>query len=235
MRYTLDDATIKGKIMFAREVNILDISMGGVCLKAGIRLEIGRQYTLKLEYKDEVLSLDGPVIWSLLREIGRGAHGEPLTMYTAGIKFNMPMNEEYNQLEKIITACGTDEKQELNSLGLNPKPSTEIKAMLNYSHSYRLIKFNLGSMLIQSNCEFEIERKLQMEIILHDNMPLNFVGRVIYCINQGTDCYDIGIVLSALNEGDRRRLLKFIDLLKKKPEISPNVVVIDRESKCPKQ
>ncbi|MCL5422550.1 MAG: PilZ domain-containing protein [Nitrospirae bacterium] len=57
---------INGKMLFTSEVKPIDVSIGGICLKADRRFEIGREYTLKLEYDDKILSVNGSVVWSVL-------------------------------------------------------------------------------------------------------------------------------------------------------------------------
>ncbi len=46
-RFTVDIMDIHGKMLFTNDVKILDISMGGVLLKADRRLNIGRDYTIQ--------------------------------------------------------------------------------------------------------------------------------------------------------------------------------------------
>lgn len=63
-RFTLNILEISGKIMFATEVEVIDISIGGISLKVNRqpRLNIGSQYELQLDGKDEAVSLKGSVI-----------------------------------------------------------------------------------------------------------------------------------------------------------------------------
>ena len=61
-RYTrlrMEVVDITGKMMFADEVNIIDISVGGVSLKADRRLNIGHEYAVKMENSGRVLAVRG--------------------------------------------------------------------------------------------------------------------------------------------------------------------------------
>lgn len=67
-RFSVDILEISGKMVLARYVKILDISIGGVSFKADRRLHIGHEYTLKILGKGKELSVKGIVMRSLLSE-----------------------------------------------------------------------------------------------------------------------------------------------------------------------
>jgi len=50
-RYKMNETEMHVKLVFANEVKINDISLGGVSFKADRRINIGKQYLLTLEYK----------------------------------------------------------------------------------------------------------------------------------------------------------------------------------------
>ncbi len=93
---------IEGTLMFATEVDIIDISINGVALRADRRLEIGREYTLKLEFKDKGISLNGVVVWSVLSELGKGHHEEKVPIYKAGMRFSNVISEKMATLLDFI-------------------------------------------------------------------------------------------------------------------------------------
>jgi len=99
-RFAMDIMDMKGKMMFARAVKILNISSGGILFKADRRLNIGRNYVLKLENKGEVLTIHGTVICSKLTESQKDPEGDIIPIYTAGMKFTKVSNE--NKINEII-------------------------------------------------------------------------------------------------------------------------------------
>jgi len=86
-RLNVDSTEISGDIMFANEVNILNISPGGISLKADKRLNIGKEYTIRIKFKDSSVSVKGKVVWSLLSQSKDDSNGNFIPIYTAGIQF----------------------------------------------------------------------------------------------------------------------------------------------------
>ncbi len=62
-RFIVDVMEINSKLIFANEVEILDISLGGVSVRVDRRLNIGNEYTLKIEDKSKAIFLSGAVVW----------------------------------------------------------------------------------------------------------------------------------------------------------------------------
>ncbi len=101
-RFKLDSVEINGKMVFATYVKILDISIGGVSLKADRRLNIGSEYVLKLEGGNSIISAKGMVVWSALSGAREVRGGEVAPVYTAGMKFTDVSAERINQLLAFI-------------------------------------------------------------------------------------------------------------------------------------
>ncbi len=78
-RFTVNVLEVNGNMMFATEVKVIDISIGGISLKANRRLNIGSDYALKLDGKNRVIALKGAVVWSSLRESKAGPDGNQVS------------------------------------------------------------------------------------------------------------------------------------------------------------
>ena len=93
---------ISGKMLLARYMKILDISASGVSLKADRRLNIGSEYSLRIEGMGKILQLKGTVIWSLLGESIETPVGAFIPVYKAGMSF-MDVNEDkIDEIGKFI-------------------------------------------------------------------------------------------------------------------------------------
>jgi hypothetical protein len=101
-RFALKILEIHGRMIAATEVKVIDISIGGIRLRANRRLNIGHEYALKLEARDKVLSLRGMVAWSKLSDNMSGPHGEVVPVYTAGLKFKAISDDKITQLLDFI-------------------------------------------------------------------------------------------------------------------------------------
>lgn len=101
-RFSLKTLEIHGRMIAATEVKVVDISIGGIGIRANRRLNIGHEYALKLEARDKVLSLKGMVVWSKLSDNMLGSHGEVVPVYTAGLKFKAISDDKITQLLDFI-------------------------------------------------------------------------------------------------------------------------------------
>jgi hypothetical protein len=83
----LDLVEINGKMSLTSKVEVLDISLGGVALKADRRLNIGNEYLIKLQDKGKTLDVKGIVVRSELSGMEDRGHGVRASIYTAGLVF----------------------------------------------------------------------------------------------------------------------------------------------------
>jgi len=97
-RFPVEGMDINVMMLSAREVKVLDISVGGVSLKADRRFDIGSKYSVNLKYKDKVLSLKGVVVWSALCELRKATTGGSIPIYRAGIKLTDFSTDGLNEL-----------------------------------------------------------------------------------------------------------------------------------------
>src|SRR3990172_10537841 len=201
-RFIVDGMDINGKMMFATEVKILNISIGGVSLKADRRLDIGNEYTLKIDDKGRVIAVKGVVVWSSICENREGPHGDRIPIYSAGMKFTNVLSDKVLELINFIEGHTKDGEHRLSGLRFNIKAPE--KAILNFPEDYRVKKISLTGMLIESAQSLETESRFPMEICLpEDEKPIRFLGRVASCLviaDAVPDQCDIGIEFMEMSE-----------------------------------
>jgi c-di-GMP-binding flagellar brake protein YcgR len=215
-RFTLKVLEIHGRMIAATEVKVVDISIGGIRLKANRRLNIGNEYALKLESVDKVISLKGVVVWSSLSDNTEGAHGEVVPIYTAGLKFTNISASQITQLLEFIEMHMKEEIYVMGSSRLNVRfhINDPEKAILNYPASYKVRKISLGGMLIECVQSLEVESRIPMELSLREDNPLKFVGRIASCqVMEDSDPkqYAIGIEFLGLTKKDNETLATFVE------------------------
>ena len=213
-RFKLNDREINGKMIMATEVKVIDISISGISLKANRRLNIGSDYTLKLEGR-KTISMKGTVVWCSLIETREVAQGEMMPIYSAGMQFKDMSTERVTELQHLIESHKIEEVHVIGGTRLNIR--FHIKdpenAILIYPDDYKVKTISLGGMLIECLRNLEIESRIPMEMFIHDDNPLKFVGRVASCQGidkEGQKQYDIGIEFLDLTEKDREVLASFI-------------------------
>jgi len=85
-RFRLDLIEINGRLSPADQVEIIDLSFGGVALKVDRRLNIGRDYVFKLGENGNSIDVNGTVVRCKLSAIEE-RFGERVSIYTAGMRF----------------------------------------------------------------------------------------------------------------------------------------------------
>jgi c-di-GMP-binding flagellar brake protein YcgR len=223
-RFTVDIMDIHGKMLFANDVTILDISMGGVLLKADRRLNIGRDYTMRLESKGKFLNVQGTVVRSMLSESRKDEQGEIVPIYTAGMHFINLSNEKMSEVKHFIREHMMDEKDmerfdenmfQMSGLRLYVRFNVEEpeRAVLHIQDSYTVKRISLSGMLIESENCLEIEDNVPMEMTLPDNNVVMFLGRVVRCqlkSKEDGELYRVGIEFIEMSERDNKLLSDFI-------------------------
>ncbi len=86
-RFKLDLIGINGKLSPSDQVEIIDMSFGGVALKVDRRLNIGKEYLFKLGEKGNSIDVNGTVVRCKLSSIEERYNGDRISIYTAGMRF----------------------------------------------------------------------------------------------------------------------------------------------------
>ena len=84
-RYIVED--IQGNVLYTSEIEVLNISVDGAAIETARRLEVNREYTFRVNYKDISLSMKGNVVWALLTTRLKKDTQSPVPVYRAGVKF----------------------------------------------------------------------------------------------------------------------------------------------------
>ena len=87
-RYIVDDGEIAVMVGSSDEAKVVDISTGGIAFKTEKRLDDDKQYVIKLNGKDSVLTLHGAVKWVSLNEYTKlCSQNKIIPKYTIGMEF----------------------------------------------------------------------------------------------------------------------------------------------------
>lgn len=219
-RYKLDSMGIKSRMVLAKYVKILDISIGGVAVQTDKRMTVGSQYTLKIESKGKTLNVKGVVVWSVLGESIRDTRDNIIPIYTAGMKFIETSPERTGEIVNFIEAHKRDIDKEIDlyspsGLRLHVRVHIEDpeKAVLDFQEGHRVQNLSLGGMLMESEHSVEMGSKLPLEITLNENETIRVSGRVVSCILMRDDTlehYHVGIEFVDISAKDRKILKAFL-------------------------
>jgi Tfp pilus assembly protein PilZ len=222
-RFMVDIMGIHGSMRFAKEVEILDLSLGGISIKTDKRLSIGSEHSFKIKDKERVLSLKGMVVWSLPGGTRKKSGGGTVAMYVAGIKFTEMTGEKTANIVEFIEKNRNELDEQKDPHGLSGlrcnirfSMSPEEKAILDCPEHYKVKKLSLGGMLVEGEHALEMEHAFPMEVFLPGEHLIGFLGRIASCLpvyREGEMCFDIGIEFIDIPNPDREKLGKFLSTL----------------------
>jgi hypothetical protein len=119
-RFTVTTEDIKGGLIFADHVKILNISLSGIALHADKGLKIGKEYTVRLQVKDKVVPIKGIVVWCRLSQSRKAANGDVIPIYTIGFQFNDAPAGDVEEIIDFVKAMQNPALNEPAQLFDNP-------------------------------------------------------------------------------------------------------------------
>lgn len=218
-RFIVEGMEINGKMLFATEVIVLNVSVTGMSFKADRRLNIGKEYTVRVQNHDRIIAVQGLVVWSRLVGNKPGRDGDSIPVYAAGMKFTNVLNKRVSEIISFIESHerqGQDEGPGHRLSGLRFVITDPGRAVLQYPFLYRVKKISAGGMLIESDQALAQEENFPMELSIPDEGVISFTGRVASCIRtgvSGAEHFDIGIEFIEMAVHLRKKLDDFIGKL----------------------
>jgi Tfp pilus assembly protein PilZ len=205
---------IHGNMLFATEVNILNMSLGGCAVEADKRLNMGTEYTLRLEDEGSRITVKGVVVWSFISKSKRNRDNEVVPMYQAGIQFTDVLSDKAKDLMKFLEGHKVADEGRLS--GVRFVIAADRSATLHYPFNYRVKKISMGGMLIEADQQFEMDETYPMEIYLEKDVTISFTGRIASCLmvsDREPRLFDVGIEFRQMADESRSRLKDFIETL----------------------
>lgn len=224
-RFLVDIMEITGRMVLSTYVKIFDISIGGISFKANRRLNMGGEYSLKMESKGGNLTVKGIIVRSSLSGSIKDHIGNVVPVYAAGMQFTDTSEEKIKEIEAFIINNMKDADKQVDLHGTSGRRLYVRVFIENPEHSvlkvdekYKVKNISLGGMLIESEHALELERAVSLEIYFVEDNSLKVTGRVVSCImitDREPMHYNIGIEFMEMPGEDRDSLLEFIRSLDK--------------------
>lgn len=221
-RLEINLRNVYSKTLFINDVKIINISVGGALIKTDRRMNINKDYILKLKNKKRFLVAEGKVIWFTLLESYKDYLGNIVPVYFVGLKFNNTSSEKLKDISDFIKDY-FNEYERFDEMDLYKMSGQRLNmrfplGMLDgnttyFYHRSRVKNISLGGMLIESEEVHEIEDRHLMDIILPGNKILSFVGRIVRCSRPniiGKKLYETGIEFVDMLDQDKKILKEFI-------------------------
>ncbi len=188
--------------------------MHGAAITTTQQLAIGREYALKFRVEDDLLHLQGRVVWSVLSHSKMLKNGEVVPVYKAGVRFSNTLTDTATQLISYIGKNRHD-SHEKRRLGVRLKVQQREGSEIDLSSEYRVKKISLSGMLIETDTFLANDRLYEMVMVL-DGTRVAVTGRIAYQAEIKTgnsDMFDIGIEFLAMNEKAHSTLKTYLDAI----------------------
>ena len=217
-RYKLDLIEVSGKMSLSDKVEILNISAGGVALNADRRLDIGREYLIKLGEKGKSIDVKGVVVRSELSGMVQRKGGEQVLIYSAGIMFKEGQEKKIADFLTLIEQSARKETPISvdRRIGVRFQIVTPQEKVLHYPAEFIVKEISLGGMRIHTTQDLGMEARIPMELALGADKCITFIGRVASCLSlniKGQATYEIGVEFIDVKDAERAMLKTFIDFL----------------------
>jgi hypothetical protein len=217
-RFKLDLIEISGKMSLTDKVEIINISIGGVALKADRRLNIGKEYLIKLGEKGKSIDVKGVIVRSELSGIEQKANGDQALIYTAGMMFK---NGQEGKIADFLSLIEQNIKKEVpvtvdRRIDVRFQIMTPQEKVLHYPAEFVVKEISLGGMRIHTTQTLDIETRIPMDLALGADKSITFIGRVASfrkLDDKGQMHYEIGVEFTDVKDNDRTMLKTFIDYL----------------------
>jgi len=211
-RYVVDG--IHGNLLYSSDLEVLNISIDGAAIETTKRLELNREYTFKIRYKDVNLTLKGRVIWAILISKEKKDSKTAIPVYRAGVAFTDTLSEKANMLHDFIeeNKIRTFENR-IGSVRFKITKTENIK--IDLPHRYKVKKISLAGMLAETEYPLEIDSHHDIELFLNDSV-VNIVGRIANCEKLDTEktvMYDTGIEFMQMSDRDIKLLENYLETL----------------------
>jgi Tfp pilus assembly protein PilZ len=202
-------------------VEILDISLGGVAIKAERKLNIGKECLLTVGCGGKSVNVKGVVVRCELSGIEEREDGEKATIYSAGILFK---DESTGKVKDFLDSIGNDNKSQVPGQSgwvyrdIRFSITTPSEEVLNLPTNFGVKNISQSGVIIQTDHHLNIDSMVLMELSISSCNPVSFMGKVVSCRKthdkEQHSNYDIGVEFSELTDGDRSLIIKFIDCVK---------------------
>jgi len=205
------------------DVEIINISLGGVSLRANRRFNMNEMYILRIKSRGTALNLKGTVIWSRISGMQKGSFSNIIPIYTAGLEFMDGSNNKREEIRNFMEIHQTRgymaDAEQLNNMRLYTRSlvdAPERALLLDQAECHRVRQVSFDGAQIESRHPMKVNHNIPMMISFAEDQFIVFQGKIISCLlirNASPKAYDIQIQFAGLSENDEETLMEFARFL----------------------
>ena len=212
-RFTVQD--VDGTMTSASRVEVVNMSISGIAIQLDRSLQIGREYTIRINSKADLFSLTGQVVWCTLSAIKKRQRGDGSPLYSAGLRFTDAVSPQQTRLLEFLDEHWVGGEKRLG--GLRFRIDAPGAVFLDVPQRYTVRLISMTGALISLDRELAQGEKYPMEITLAPGQTIKFEGRIASCLSapgSSPSVYEIGVAFEEMDTADERRLKSFLATLK---------------------
>jgi hypothetical protein len=220
VRFRLRLIDIESKLSQVGSVDIVDMSLGGVLLRAEGKLAIGKQCSIQFIFRGRNYPVKGIVVRSELCGIDEQSRAKPVNLYLIGVMFK---EESAGPVEELLNSIEQSKKVEVpasanwrfRDIKFNlTMPNEEI---LEFPTQFVIQDISKSGIIIRIDQQLKPDSLLLLELSIGGAEPASFMGRVVSCrrTRDGSgEGYVVGVEFSALTDRAFTFLHEFVESMK---------------------
>lgn len=93
---------VQGTFLFSTDAKVVNLSLNGLAVETSSYLQVGRDYSLRLQHPKHPMRVHGEVVWCTLVRTRRDQRGDVVPVYRAGLRFEEILSEQATDLYGFI-------------------------------------------------------------------------------------------------------------------------------------
>lgn len=203
---------LDGRLRYNTDARVLNLSVDGMALETPAWLHVGKVYQLKLGSGDDLLDLEGTVVWCHLVGNRQRRDGSTGTVYQAGLRFGETLSDQARRILNFVRRAGV--------VGVASRVFGRFKVRreeavdVAFEHAFEVSRLSLSGMLLEADLLPEVGSRFSLEIETRLGLltPLVVVRHVESAAGiEGAPTQRIGVEFHRLSDEDRELLERLID------------------------
>lgn len=162
---------VRGTFLFSTDAKVVNLSLDGLAVETSSYLQVGHEYSLRLEHASRPMHVRGRVAWCSLVRTSRDRRGDVAPVYRAGLHFEKILGEEATDLYRFIerSAVVRLEGRVYGRVRIQPPESANVQ----HETRFELRRISQSGMGIESDFAPAVDAMVHIEMRLNRK---KFVG-----------------------------------------------------------
>ena len=219
-RYRLRLINIESKMSQVGKVDIVDMSLGGVLLRAEGHLAIKKTCWIEFTFRGKHYPVKGVVVRSELSGIDEHSRSKPVNLYLIGVMFR---EESADTVRDLLDSIEQSKKVDVPATAnwrfrdMQFNLTMPDERVLEFPLQFVIKDISKSGVIIRTSEQLRLGSVLLLELSLGAADPASFMGRVVSCrraAEEGAEGYAVGVEFSDLTDRAYSFLQEFITSLK---------------------